>query len=127
MAHVPLIEQLLTAERAVWEALRTGDTVADGDALDAGFLGVGPGGVFGKAEHVGQLAHGPTVSAYRLSEAQVMASGPDYALLVYRADYTRPGHAGEEAMYVSSLWKRRGPGWVNVFSQDTPATGQVVP
>ena len=127
MAQPPLIEQLMTAESAVWEALRTGDAAADGAALDDSFLGVYPSGFFGKSAHMGQLAQGPTVTAYRLTEVRVMACGPDYALLAYRADYARPGQAGEEAMYVSSLWKRRGPGWVNVFSQDTPATGQSVP
>lgn len=127
MAQPALIEQLLTAERGVWEALRTGNAGADSRALDEGFLGAGPRGFFDKATHVGQLAQGATVTAYRLSEPQVMVCGPDYALLAYRADYTCPGHTGEEAMYVSSLWRRRGPGWVNVFSQDTPASGQAVP
>jgi hypothetical protein len=30
-------------------------------------------------------------------------------------------------MYVSSIWCRRDGEWVNVFSQDTPASGDAVP
>jgi hypothetical protein len=30
-------------------------------------------------------------------------------------------------MLVSSIWERRGAGWVNIFSQDTPLTGAGVP
>jgi hypothetical protein len=53
--------------------------------------------------------------------------GPDHALLAYRATYLRVGRAAEEEMFVSSIWRRERTGWVNVFSQDTPATGIPVP
>jgi hypothetical protein len=53
--------------------------------------------------------------------------GPEHGLLVYRARYVRAGGIAEEEMYVSSIWRRRGDGWVNLFSQDTPATGQQLP
>jgi hypothetical protein len=58
---------------------------------------------------------------------QVKPLGADHALLAYHACYLRVGRAEEEEMYVSSIWRRRGAGWVNVFSQDTPATGIAVP
>ena len=122
-----LLDELLACETAVWEALVTGDAAADAAALSADFLGVYPDGFAGKADHCGQLADGPTVARYRLTEAQVKPLGADHALLAYRARYVRVGRAEEEEMYVSSIWQRDGTGWVNVFSQDTPATGIAVP
>lgn len=122
-----LVDTLLACEKAVWEALVAGDAEADGRALAAEFLGVYPDGFAGRAAHVRQLAGGPTVARYTLSEARVLALGPDHALLAYRAEYARAGGDAVEAMYVSSVWRRRDGGWENVFSQDTPATGHAVP
>lgn len=123
-----LTPELLAAERAVWEALVQGDAQADAAALSDDFVGVYPDGIFGKAAHVAQLAAGPTVADYALTQVQSRALGPDHALLIYHASYRRPGVATPEAMYVSSIWQRAGPGWINVFSQDTPdAPGQAVP
>ncbi len=116
----PLHDTLLAAETAVWEALLRGDAEADAAALDEGFVGVYPDGIFGKAAHVAQLAAGATVATYRLTQVRARPVGADHGLLIYHAAYTRPGHTTEEAMYVSSLWERRGAGWVNIFSQDTP-------
>ena len=116
-----LLDALLAAETAVWEALVAGDAAADAAALSDDFLGLFPSGFSDKAGHVSQLADGPTVAGYRLSEARAVAYGNDHALLAYRADYTRPGAPEESAMYVASLWRRQGEGWINVFSMDTPA------
>ena len=115
-----LTAELLAAARAVWEALVQGDAAADGAALSDDFIGVYPDGIFGKAAHVAQLAAGPTVADYTLTQTQSRALGPDHALLIYHAAYRRPGAAAPEAMYVSSIWQRTGTGWINIFSQDTP-------
>ena len=53
--------------------------------------------------------------------------GADHAILAYRADFRRTGRTDDEAMYVSSVWQRAPSGWVNVFSQDTPADGRSLP
>ncbi len=122
-----LLEQLLHCEKAVWDALVTGDAEADDRALSADFLGVYPDGFAGKSDHVAQLAAGPSVLRYALSAVRVLAFGPDHALLAYHATYVRTGRRDAEAMYVSSVWRRSDSGWVNVFSQDTPATGVRLP
>jgi len=122
-----LMQELVACETAVWEALVLGDAGADAAMLSAGFLGVYPDGFAGRDSHTGQLSGGPTVAAYELTEARVMRLGPDHALLAYRARYQRVGRSVGEEMYVSSIWQREGDGWLNVFSQDTPATGQPVP
>lgn len=118
---------LLALETAVWQALVDGDAAADAAALADDFLGVYPTGFAGRDDHAGQLAGGPTVDRFELGEARMLAVSDDAVLLAYRADYVRAGAAPgppPESMYVSSLWCRRGGRWVNVFSQDTPATGE---
>ena len=122
----PLLSELMAAEEGIWNALVAGDAAADADALAEEFLGVYPTGFAGKSDHAGQLQGGPTVEAYRLSGARILPLGEDRALLAYHAAYRRPGMA-EEAMYVSSIWERRESAWINLFSQDTPATGEPVP
>ena len=116
-----LLDSLIACERRVWDALVAGDMAADALALHADFLGVYGDGFSGKAEHVAQLAQGATVQSYALHDCRVMALGPDHAVLSYRADFQRRGHVETEVMYVSSIWQRDGQGWVNLFSQDTPA------
>jgi len=127
MAEDSLLRELLACETSIWEALVAGDAAADARALAPAFLGVYPDGFAGRDSHAGQLVSGPTVARYALSDARVLPLGPDCALLAYLASYTRPGRSEGEAMYVSSIWRRRGDGWENLFSQDTPATGQPVP
>ena len=117
----PLLDELVAAETAVWEALVRGDAKADAEALSEDFWGLYPDGFSGKAEHCAQLDDGPTVARYALSELRVRPLGPDHALLAYRADYIRPGSDTEAAMYVASIWRRGAAGWINIFSQDTPA------
>ncbi|KAA9005688.1 nuclear transport factor 2 family protein [Histidinibacterium aquaticum] len=121
-----LTEELLAAETDVWEAMQTGDARADRAALSDDFLGVFPDGYSGREDHVAQLATGPSIRDFTLSEARSMQVGPDHGLLSYRARYTPVVGGAEEEMYVSSLWRRDGPRWINIFSQDTP-TGRAVP
>ena len=121
------LSELVALETAVWEALVLGDAGADQGLLSDDFLGVYPTGFAGRDEHVAQLAAGPTVRRFEISEPRVIQLGDDAAMLAYRAVYERAsGVYGQEEMYVSSLWCRQGKAWRNVFSQDTPATGDPV-
>jgi hypothetical protein len=117
-----LLTSLVACETKVWDALVAGDQAADAAALHPAFLGVYSDGFATKADHVAQLAQGPTIQSYVMTGCQVMALGADYAVLSYRAEFMRNGREVPEAMYVSSIWKRRARDWLNVFSQDTPAT-----
>ncbi|MFN3936378.1 MAG: DUF4440 domain-containing protein [Gemmobacter sp.] len=114
---------LLTCEGAVWEALVRGDPAADLAALDPDFLGVYPSGFVGRDDHVAALAAGPTVRRYAMDEIRILALAPGLGLIAYRVRYLRTGAEREETMFVSSIWRRHGDGWVNLFSQDTPADG----
>ncbi len=127
MPRGTLLDEILACEIRVWDALVSGDAAADGTALADDFLGVYPDGFAGKDSHTGQLTDGATVARFALSEPRVMPLGPGHVLLAYHARYVRIGRDEPEEMYVSSIWRRDDGGWVNVFSQDTPATGVPVP
>lgn len=118
-----------TLERRVWDALITGDVAADRELLASDFVGLYPTGFADRGDHVDRLADGPTVAEYRLSQIRIIELGCERVLFCYRADYRPVSGSGPgpiEAMFVSSLWCRRGGRWLNVFSQDTPVGGAVV-
>lgn len=127
-------EEVEQCERAVWDALLTGDTNADRYVLSEDFVGLYPTGFATRADHIDQLAGGPTVAEYRLSEQRAIEIAADSILFCYRADYRRladdtadgVADVEVETMYVSSLWCRREGRWRNVFSQDTPVGDPVV-
>lgn len=123
---MPGLDLLLELEHAVWRALLDGAPDDDQRLLSADFLGVYPTGYADRSDHVGQLAGGPTVAEYALSDARLVEVSDGAAILVYRASYRRPERSDREEMYVSSLWCRRDDGWVNTFSQDTPVGRSVV-
>ena len=117
----PKLEKtLLMLETQVWDALVVGDAAVDRALLDPDFLGVYPDGFAGQDAHVGQLAEGPSVDRYSLDGVRYMTLGPACWLISYEARFARPGGA-EQRMFVSSIWRQKAEGWVNVFSQDTPA------
>jgi hypothetical protein len=119
------LDSFIELETSVWESLRRGDAEEDARLLADDFLGVYPSGFATRADHAGQLANGPTVADYELSEARLMVLSPDDVVLSYRAAWHRlvNGKPGDdESMYVSSIWSRRSDRWMNVFSQDSPAT-----
>jgi hypothetical protein len=125
------LTEFLVLETTVWKALVAGDRAVDSASLHDNFVGLYPTGYASKAEHVDQLADGPTVMEFLLEEARLIPVSDDAALLCYLATYLRTGTgAVTEQMYVSSLWQRDPGGsseWLNTFSQDTPATGVRLP
>lgn len=118
---MPDLAGFVALETGVWQALVAGDAGADGALLTRGFLGVYPSGFANRADHTGQLADGPVMRSYTLDGARLLVIGVDHALLSYRARYVRAGSDTPEVMFISSLWERHGTGWLNSFSQDTPA------
>ena len=120
--NLQLLAVLENCERSVWTALTQGNMRADDEALHTDFLGVYSDGFASKTEHVQQLENGPTIKSFELSDLRLLTLGLDHALLSYRVEFLRKDKTETEAMYVSSVWKRDGAGWLNVFSQDTPTT-----
>ncbi|MCF6232233.1 MAG: nuclear transport factor 2 family protein [Rhodobacteraceae bacterium] len=117
----PRPDAFLALETSVWQAMVTGDAKADTALLTADFLGVYPSGFAGRADHAGQLEHGPVMQMFHLDQARLTVITPDHVLLSYRATYRRI-NGPQEVMYITSLWQHTTDGWMNSFSQDTPAT-----
>lgn len=116
-----MLPEILALETQVWSALVAGDQAADRALLTEDFLGVYGSGFANRDDHAGAMAAGPTMAGFDLDQAQLRLPGPGLALLSYRARYRRIGRAETEVMYITSLWEKRAGGWVNSFSQDTPA------
>jgi hypothetical protein len=117
----PLLAEILELEEKVWAALIAGDPAADGRMLTGDFLGVYTSGFSDKSGHTAELEGGPSMAGCRLSAAQLRVISADAVLLSYRADYLAAGKDCWDAMYISSLWEKTPEGWLNSFSQDTPA------
>jgi hypothetical protein len=120
----PDAAELLAAETAVWEALRTADQAADRRLLAPDFLGVYPTGFVDREHHVAELDDGPTVAEFDLVETRTMVTGPDSALIAYRVRFRATANGEPVTWMVSSIWRREPDGsLVNTFSQDTPVPG----
>ncbi len=118
------LEQFVSLEAEVWEALVSGDTEADGRLLAGEFLGVYSSGFANREEHVEHLRNGPVVKHYEISEARIQVLADGVVLLSYKAEFTRHKERVadvKEVMFVTSIWCSRNGAWQNVFSQDTPA------
>ncbi|MDV6264617.1 nuclear transport factor 2 family protein [Rhodococcoides yunnanense] len=116
------IQFFIRLESCVWDALANGDADADLELLSADFVGVYPTGFANRADHANQLADGPSIASYSISEAKLIDVSRDAAMLCYRADYLRPHRSVGESMFISSLWLQRDGRWQNKFSQDSPVT-----
>jgi hypothetical protein len=128
-AMLPDIGFFVALERRVSQALADGDSHADAQLLDAQFLGIYASGFASREDHVAQLAHGPIMASFSIHEPRLLTLASDVVMLSYRALFCRPGEVDTEpvrTMYVSSIWRRHGAVWLNVFSQDTMA-GEVAP
>ncbi|HBQ35702.1 MAG TPA: DUF4440 domain-containing protein [Rhodobacteraceae bacterium] len=113
------IGQFLKLENKIWQALVSGDSNVDQMMLEDGFLGVYSTGFSDKNGHVGQLQNGPTVTKYQIRQPKLLILTGDVVLLAYLADFWRVGSQTQESMYVSSIWRKSGLDWRNIFSQDT--------
>ncbi len=118
------VEDLVRLETKVWDALVDGDSGADTRMLSQDFLGVYPSGFAGREDHAGQLADGPTVAVFEITEPRTIEVSDLVVMLSYRSVFRRVSDGevgGQEIMYVSSLWRHQDDRWLNIFSQDTPA------
>lgn len=116
------IQFFIGLESHVWDALANGDADADLELLSADFVGVYSTGFANRADHAGQLADGPSIASYSITEAKPIEVSTDAAMLCYRASYKRPHRSVGESMFISSLWLRKDGRWRNAFSQDSPTS-----
>jgi hypothetical protein len=72
---------------------------------------------------------GESVSEYVLTDPAVLRLAEGVFALTYLAQWKRAGAksaSAPEEMYVTSIWRREGQGWLNVFSQDTAVSRKQV-
>jgi hypothetical protein len=100
---------------------------ADHALLSEDFLGVYPDGFAGRAAHSGQLAGRADGCVLPDRGGASAPLGPTTSFMPIARAIVRPGAETPEDMLVTSIWERREGGWVNIFSQDTPLTGEAVP
>lgn len=123
MNQSPSLAEIVNFETQVWEALRLGDPALDATLLSDDFIGVYPTGVSTNADHCDQLKNGPTIARYAIKEPRITIINEDCVILSYLAELVRIGsNTDVELMYISSMWKRFGDRWLNIFSQDTPTS-----
>lgn len=118
------LDQFVSLETEVWEALVSGDPEVANRLLAAEFLGVYSSGFAGRSDNAEHLQAGPVVEWYELSEARILVLTEGVVLLSYKADlirYKGGVSRAKESMFVTSIWQFRSGGWLNIFSQDTPA------
>lgn len=114
--------QIVAKEREGLEALKTGNLDQFGNltADDAVFVdGMGPAS---KAQVVKNVA-GFTLSDYTMDDVRYVPLSGKSGLISYKASEKGVSHGKqfEANVYVSSIWTKRGKGWVCLFSQETAA------
>jgi hypothetical protein len=117
------MEFFVELESQVWNALSRGDADADHALLSSDFLGVYATGFADRSDHTDQLADGPTVASYSITNPRLIHVSDSAVLLCYRAE-CRARSGADETMYISSLWTERDGRWLNTFSQDTLASAE---
>ena len=113
------MNELELVERDGWQAL-SGPGGADFYArvmLDDGLM-VFPGMVMSKAEALETMREVAPWSSFELSDVRVVGSGPDAALVTYRARAVREGRQYEATM--SSVYVRRDGEWRLLLHQQSP-------
>jgi Domain of unknown function (DUF4440) len=75
------VENFIRLETEVWRALASGDAAADERLLADEFLGVYPTGFADRSDHVSQLADGPTVDEFTLSDERLVVLSDSAVLL----------------------------------------------
>ncbi len=114
--------QIVAREREGLEALKTGNLDQFGNltADDAVFVdAMGPAS---KAQVVKNVA-GFTLTDYSMDDVRYVPLSGKSGLITYKISEKGVSHGKEFAAhaYVSSIWTKRGKGWVCLFSQETAA------
>lgn len=110
---------LVTLERAGWEALRAGDGADFYGRLmiENGVMVLAHGAVLRRDDVVASLREAPPWTSYTLSQVHPVPLDTDSAALVYRADAVRPGH--EFAALMTSCYVRDDGDWRLAVHQQT--------
>ena len=125
MDRASTLEELLTVERAGWEAL-CGATAADfyGDLMTGDAVMVLANGmVMDRPTVVEALTSSPPWHRFELEDPRVVEAGEDSAVLVYSARAWRSGAEAAFEAVMASVYVRRAGRWRLAAYQQTPRIG----
>jgi hypothetical protein len=118
-------ESLINLERQSWEAWKTRNAEFFKDFLSDDHVEVGFYGLANKDQVLATVATPACkVESYSIDQFNVTMLDANTALLTYHAaqETTCNGKTVPSPVWVSSLYKKRGDRWLNVFYQQTQTT-----
>ena len=118
-------ENLISLERQSWEAWKNRNAQFFKDFLSDDHVEVGSYGLANKNQVLATVATPAcTVRSYSVDQFNVTMLDADTALLTYHAaqETTCNNKPVPSPVWVSSLYKKRGDRWLNVFYQQTQTT-----
>ena len=115
-----LREQVVAAERAGLDALKSGNVAAFADSIADEAVFVDAAGPAPKQEVVKHVA-GFRLADYTMSNIQFVPLSPSSGLIVYRSAESGTSHGKDFSanVLVSAIWVRRNGKWLCLFSQET--------
>ena len=116
------LDTLLALEKRVWEAAKKKDADALRRLCTQDYVAILSDGSQLTLNEFCMVFPLFEIQSYSLSDAQVIALGPDAAILLYKAksETVILGEKEREQTQHSSTWVRRNGEWRNVFYQETP-------
>lgn len=120
-----LIDELLSAERAGWDALceGTGADFYGSKMTEDGMMVLAHGFALDRSEVVASLREAPPWSGYEITDARLIRLGSDAAATTYRARAWRDGEETEFTALMSSVYTRTEGTWRLAVYQQTPIPG----
>jgi len=117
-----LRDQVVAAERAELDALKSGNTAGFANLIADEAVFVDAAGPAPKKEVVEHVAEFRLLD-YTMSDVQFVSLSPSSGLIVYRAAETGTSHGKNFSanVLVSAIWARQNGKWVCLFSQETAA------
>jgi len=115
-----LQQQVIAAERAGFDALKRGDLAQFANLTADEAVFVDDHGPADKTEVLKHVA-GFTITEYSMEEIRFVPISSNTGLISYKCAEkgNSHGHDFSALVYVSSVWTKRGNGWVCLFSQET--------
>ena len=119
-----LVDTLFAMEKQGWEATKKKDAASLRKVYAEDFVAILADGLCLTRDEYFAVFPLFEIKSYSLSDAKLLALGPDAAILTYKADTETVilGETEKGRIQVSSTWVRRDGKRMNVFYQETEIT-----
>lgn len=121
-----LLDELLEAERAGWDALcdGTGADFYGSRMAEDGVMVLAHGFALNRSEVAASLRDAPPWSGYEITDARLIELTTDAAAITYRARAWRDGEGTDFNALMSSVYTRTEGTWKLALYQQTPMPDQ---